>query len=329
VIRDHDVRDQIDLPRLVSRIEEGDRADAAGGVVTFPRQRREAQGTTLAWLGAALPSLDLLAFRSYVYGADGADRGHQVAALYGHSDMGLRALFVGRLVGNLRTGAAIAAALHLVEPGAQELGRIGTGYQTRNALACIAATIRPSHVVAWSPTREHREGFRSWATSALGVPVDLADSAGGVLQRAASIGLVTASEEPVVTSDMLSEPRLLLSISGYRRPEIDLPILDAARCIGTDRVERASAPVTLFERNERRAKLRPLAAGLEDRSILDGRATRILLNTGAPWEEAVVAQGLFELAVARNLGTELELPTRPDGNGAFQRSAAPHGAPES
>jgi alanine dehydrogenase len=316
-LRDADLRDLVDIPKVVSRLEEGYRADASGSVVTFPRRRAEVGGTTFAWLGAAVPSEDVLAYRSYLYGSDGEDRGHQVVALYGHSGMELRALFVGRLVGNLRTGAAIAAAFRLVQPDLPVLGLIGTGYQARNALACLAATLRPSRVLAWSPSPEHRQAFRAWARGALGVEVDLAESAAGVVARAEAIALVTTSEQPVVTAGMLSGPKLLLSINAYRRPEIDLPLIDRARWIWTDSVDQASGPGTLLEHEERRSKLRPLAKGLEDGSIQDARTTRIIINTGAAWEEALTAQGLYELAVSKGIGTEIELTVDPRADAIF------------
>ncbi len=87
----------------------------------------------------------------------GYDRGHHVVALYGRKGMELRALFLGRLAGNLRTGAAIALALHLAEPPLHDVGLNRTGYQARNALACIAAVFQTPQVVAWSPNSEHRK----------------------------------------------------------------------------------------------------------------------------------------------------------------------------
>ena len=246
ILLDSELRDLVDIPRVVSRIEEGYRADREGGVVPLPRTRTDTRGTTLAWMGAAMPAPGLLAYRSYLYRSDGYDRGHHVVALYGHRDMDLRALFLGRLVGNLRTGASIAAALHLVEPSMRDVGFIGTGYQARNALACIARVFQGPRVDAWSPNQQHRASFVTWARTALGIGVDLAESADDVLARASNIVHVTTSESPVVTQPMLREPKMLLSINCYRRPEIDLPILDEARVVWTDSVAQASGPGTLF-----------------------------------------------------------------------------------
>ncbi len=312
ILLDDELRDLLDLPKVVARIEEGYRADSEGKVVPLPRTRTETRGTTLAWMGAAIPSADRLAFRSYLYDSGGRDRGHQIVALYGHKEMELRALFLGRLVGNLRTGAALAAALHLIEPSLGDVGFIGTGYQARNALACIAAVFRNPRVVAWSPNPERRKSFADWARSALGAEVALASDAEGVLAQTSAVVLVTSSESPVVTKPMLREPKLMLSINSYRRPEIDTPLLDEAPVVWTDSVAQASSPGTLFSSDERRSKLRPLMQGVLDGSLRKRSSTRIVVNTGAAWEEVATAQLLYERATERGVGTEIPIP--PEAN---------------
>jgi alanine dehydrogenase len=317
ILRDAELRALVDIPAVVARIEAGYRADARGEVVAFPRTRVDAQGVTLAWLGAGIPAEGLVGFRSYVYRSDGYDRGEQVVALYGYPTMELRALFVGRLIGNLRTGAAIAAALHLTEPGLPEIGLIGTGAQARNALACLAATLRPTRVVAWSPNRVRREEFRTWSRQVLGLQIDLVESASEVLREVSAVVCVTSSAEPVVTPNMLTGPKLLLSISSYRDPEIDLRILNAAPHIWTDSVEQASGPGTLFRTAGRRSKLRPLGQGIADGSARDRESTRIIINTGAAWEEVVLAEMLFELADAKGVGVHVPIPSESPGAAVF------------
>jgi alanine dehydrogenase len=308
VIRDAEIRPGADLANLVTRIESGYWADGRGDVVPFPRSRIDARGTTLAWLGAALPGSSLLGFRAYLYRQDGFDRGDQVVAVYDHASMELRALFLGRLVGNLRTGASIAAALHLIDPSLDSVGMLGTGYQARNALTCIAAVFPSPHCVAWSPTPERRLAFQEWAEATLGLPVDVPSTPHEVVQQCSTIVLVTASNSPVIRPEMLREPRLLVSISAYRRPEIDLRIIDRVPYVWTDSVAQATGPGTLLEHEDRRSKLRPLAHGLESGALQKTQSTRIVINTGAAWEEVITAQSLYELAVAKGLGTELALP---------------------
>lgn len=317
ILRDAELRALLDIPRVVARIEAGYHTDARGEVVAFPRSRIEARGVALAWLGAGIPSDGVVGFRSYVYRSDGYDRGEQIVALYGYPTMELRALFIGRLIGNLRTGAAIAAALHLADPDVREIGVIGTGAQARNALACIAPTLRPKRIVAWSPNRGRREEFQAWSRQALGVEIELVENATEVLEKSSAVACVTSSTEPVITPDMLTGPKLLLSISSYRYPEIDPRILDAAPCIWTDSVEQASGPATLFEAAGRRSKLRPLGQGIADGSARDRGSTRIIINTGAAWEEVVLAEMLFELAGPKEVGVHVPISSESSGAAVF------------
>ncbi len=309
ILRDVDLEGFVDVPEIVAQMEEGYRADAAGEVVLLPRVRYEAAGVTLAWLGAALPSRDVLGYRTYLHGRGGEDRGEQTVTLYRHSDMSLRAIFVGHLVGNLRTGATLAAALHLLAPDAREIGLIGTGAQARSATACVLATSHPSRLVVWSPNAGHREKFRAWAHRTFRAEVEVASSAEEVASRCDSVLLATSAESPVLSADSLGGPRLLLSISAYRRPELDPRILDSVATIWTDSVLQASAPGTLLATAERRSKLQPLAHGLADGTARDRTVPRLVINTGAAWEEVLAAGALLERAERLGLGTPLDLPS--------------------
>lgn len=317
ILKDADLQDLIDIPKVVERIEAGYRADAAGEVTLFPRTRYDSGQVFLAWQGAAMPSLDLLGYRSYAYNSEGYDRGEQVVVLYGHSTMDVRAVFVGRIVGNLRTGASLAAALHLANPDSREVGIVGSGDQARNALSCIASILRPSRVVAWSPNSSRLEEFRAWADRVLGVHLELGRDASEVVQSSPTVVLTTSAESTVVTREMITQPKVLLSISAYRRPEIEASLIDSAPRVWTDSVAQASGPGTLFETQERRVKLRPLGEGIIDGSARDTSATRIIINTGAAWQELVVSQLLYDLAESRDAGVSISMPKKIPGAAIF------------
>ena len=317
LLRDQDVQGLIDIPAAVACIQEGYRADSRGEVTPFPRSRFNVGSVSLAWQGAAIPPRDILGYRSYAYNGEGYDRGEQVIVLYGYSAMDVRAVFVGRIVGNLRTGAALAAALRLAEPDLHELGLIGTGDQARNALACIASVTRLCRVVAWSPDPTRRAAFREWADRVLGLRIELAADSGEVVRSVPATVLVTSAENTIVTSEMVAQPKLLLSISAYRRPEIEGRILDSLSRVWTDSVSQASGPGTLFETEARREKLRPLGAGITDGTARQRSSTRLIINTGAAWEELVVAEMMYEQAETRNVGVSIDLPKARPGAAVF------------
>jgi ornithine cyclodeaminase/alanine dehydrogenase-like protein (mu-crystallin family) len=311
ILNDAEVTRLMDRRRTVELMAEGYSADARGEVFPLPRSRTEAHDLTVAWMGAAIPSMDVLGFRSYLYNKDGADRGDQIVALYRHSTMELKGLFLGCLIGNLRTGAAVAAAVRFARPNLEALGLLGTGTQARQALACAAAALPLKSVWAWSPNPGRREEFRRWAEEALRVRVQLGDDAQHVLREAEAVALVTSSVTPVVTRDMIAKPKLLVSINSYRRPEIDLRSLEEAPHIWTDSVEQASGPGSLFQDEGMRGKLRKLADAGGLRELRDESSTRIVINTGAAWEEILLAESLWRSAEELNLGLQTTLLNQP------------------
>ncbi|HTT44454.1 MAG TPA: hypothetical protein VMH38_00355 [Thermoplasmata archaeon] len=311
VLNDAEVTRLMDRRRTVELMAEGYSADARGEIFPLPRSRTQAHDLTVAWMGAAIPSTDVLGFRSYLYNQDGADRGDQIVALYRHSTMELKGLFLGCLIGNLRTGAAIAAALRFVRPNLEAIGLLGTGTQARQALACAVAALPLKSVWAWSPNSGRREGFRRWAEEALHVHVRLGDDAESVVREAEAVALVTSSETSVVTQEMLAKPKLLVSINSYRRPEIDLRLLEEAPLIWTDSIEQASGPGGLFQGDAMRGKLRKLADPEALRELRDESSTRIVINTGAAWEEVLLAESLWRSAEELDVGLQTTLLNQP------------------
>ncbi len=302
ILDDLEIRRIMNRRSTVERMEKGYEADARGEVVPFPRNRTDARGVTLTWMGAAIPSLDLLGFRSYLYDAAGSDRGHQIVGLYRYSTMELKALFLGRQVGIQRTGAALAAALRIAQPGVRKLGIIGTGTQAQEILACACIALHLDSVWAWSREAGNRARFQAWAKDVLHQEIELGRDARQVVAETQAIALATSAEAPVITPDLLPGPRLLLSISAYRRPEIDVRIIDAAPYVWTDSVDQAQSRGSLFDQSPRREKLRPLAKEAELQSLRDEGSTRIIINTGAAWEEILLAESLLQAAERSNAG---------------------------
>jgi alanine dehydrogenase len=309
IVRDRDLADIVDRAEAVREMEAGYRAVAAGDAVVFPRSRNEAGPRTLAWLGAALPRLDVLGYRGYLYDDEGRDRGEQVTALYGYRTMELRALFVGRLTGNLRTGAALAAAVRAAEPQLDALTLIGTGTQAREFALSAASALPIRRLTVWSPTREHRERFAESIGRETGLAPVAADSLDAAVRDARAVVLTTSSPRPVVTRDHLRPDALVATIQGYRatQHDVDPRVYEQAETIWTDSVEQASSAGSLFERAPLRSKLEPLGRGLETGRIRDSTARRVVVNTGAPWEEVLMARALLRAAEARTRGNEVPL----------------------
>ena len=147
--------------------------------------------------------------------------------------------------------------------------------------------------------------------AALNREVNIAKDVPQVLSLAPAAALLTSAETTVVTREMIRAPKLLVSISAYRRPEIDLRLLDAATRIWTDSVDQAAEKGTLFAEPPRRQKLRPLLDKGAGPSVRDRKSTRIIVNTGAAWEEVLLAESLYRSAEKANAGTTVDLTGEP------------------
>jgi alanine dehydrogenase len=307
ILRDPEVEALLDRRELVERLEDGYRADAVGETTLLPRSRGELGDRTLAFLGASVGPTDRIAWRSYLYSASGEDRGHQVVALYRRSTMELETLFLGTAIGVLRTGGSMIAAVRFAQPRLRRLGLLGTGRQARSALASAAATLPLEQVTVWSPSATHREEFGAWARTNLGRTVELARGPAEVARASEAILLATSAEETVLTDEMLPDPRLLVSLSAYRRPELAATLVDRSRWLWTDSVEQAGrGPV--FAAEPRRGKLRPVADPGCLEALRDEGATRLVVNTGAAWQELVLAATVSAAAEAAGVGDVVPIP---------------------
>jgi ornithine cyclodeaminase/alanine dehydrogenase-like protein (mu-crystallin family) len=101
-----------------------------------------------------------------------------VVSLYRLSDGELLAILDGRLITDLRTGAASGVVARKVKiDGPVSVGLIGAGHQSRMQLETLAGVYRVESATVFSPTAENRERFARQLSSKLGVKVNAADSA--------------------------------------------------------------------------------------------------------------------------------------------------------
>jgi ornithine cyclodeaminase/alanine dehydrogenase-like protein (mu-crystallin family) len=162
-----------------------------------------------------------------------------VVTLYRLRDGEVLAVMDGRLITDLRTGAATAVvARRVAVPPRATVGIIGSGHQARMQLESIATVHALASATVYSPTREHRERFASDMSRKLHLPIKVAESAEAAVRTRTVV--VTASSarssEPAVRGAWLEGCRLLCAV-GNTRPqysEIDVACLSQATLVITD-----------------------------------------------------------------------------------------------
>jgi ornithine cyclodeaminase/alanine dehydrogenase-like protein (mu-crystallin family) len=140
--------------------------------------------------------------------------------LYSLKDGELLALLDGRLITDLRTGAASGVAARRVPVKAPvTVGVIGSGNQARTQLESLAAVYKIDSASVYSPTAANRQAFARAMSARLGFAVTPVDSAEAAARGNAVVATASNARtaEPIVRGEWLKDCRLLCAVGNTRR----------------------------------------------------------------------------------------------------------------
>jgi ornithine cyclodeaminase/alanine dehydrogenase-like protein (mu-crystallin family) len=279
------MRDAIDL------LEEMSRHEASGRTFISPRLNTAFEGGWMRMMFGADHTSGYAATKAY-HLIEGAGVRY-VVSLYRLADGELLAVMDGRLITDLRTGAASGVAARRVPmSGPVRVGVLGAGHQSRMQLESLAAVYQVRSATVYSPTPTHRETFGREMAAKLGFPIVIADSAEAAAQGHEVVVAATSSRsrEPVLRGAWLDRCRLLCAV-GSTRPESVEVDADCFRGAGLVVVDSQRA---VEEAGDLQAAMKDGAAPAEK------QATLAQLVTG---KAAVPAQGRI---VFKSVGTALQ-----------------------
>ena len=299
-ISDADVATLADWRSAVAGLAAAYAADVKPAMVP-PRSMARGEGIWLRGLIAASPR---------------ARRASYLISLFDQGTMALSALIDGNRVTGLRTAATAALAVDRLAPQRPlTVGVIGSGFEARNALECLAA-LRPLQAVrVFSPTPASRdrfaEGFRP------GLEIAAVASPQGAVQDADVVLCAARSrdESPVLRGTWLLAGCTVVSLGSTlpEQREVDEETMARAGCIVADMpdevmhdtgdaIAAAKAGVDLASKL---ASLSDLVAG---RIVPRRDPADIVLykSVGSALQDIAVAEML--LARARQLGLGVVLP---------------------
>lgn len=205
--------DAIDLLEGMSRHE------AAGRTFISPRLNTTFDGGWMRMMFGADYASGYAATKAY-HRVEGAGVRY-VVSLYRLADGELLAVMDGRLITDLRTGAASGVVARKVPvPGPVSVGLLGAGHQSRTQLESLAAVYRVESAAVFGPTIGHREAFAREMAARLDFPVIAAESAEAAVRGKTVVVAATSSRssEPVLRGEWLDRCRLLCAV-GSTRPE--------------------------------------------------------------------------------------------------------------
>ena len=224
----------------------------------------------------------------------------------------LLSIMDGRYITEARTAAVSAVSVkHLARGDAARLAIIGSGVQARSHLEAIAI-VRPLHrVTVWSRSLEHCTAFAREMRARTSATITIASSARDAVDGADVVVLATASREPVVQSDWISDGAHVCAVGACRpdQREMDSSLVARGRVFVDSRAGAlAEAGDIILPMKEGAINETHLAGELGDVVLgrIAGRtspdAVTIFKSLGMAVEDVAAAHLAYVKAAERGLG---------------------------
>jgi alanine dehydrogenase len=142
-----------------------------------------------------------------------------VVMLYDMNDGELLAILDGRLITDLRTGAASGVIARKVPiPGPLAVGVLGSGNQARTQLEALASVYSIERVEVYSPTAANRDRYAREMSEKLGLRVVAVDSAEAAVRGKEVVATASnaRTSEPILRREWLERCRLLCAVGNTR-----------------------------------------------------------------------------------------------------------------
>jgi ornithine cyclodeaminase/alanine dehydrogenase-like protein (mu-crystallin family) len=225
------MRDAIDL------LENSLRHESIGRTAVSHKFVTEFEGGSLRFLFAADYQSGHFATKAY-HLVDGVGARY-VVSLYSLATGELLALIDGRIITDLRTGAASGVIARKVSmPGPVRVGLIGSGHQARAQLESLATVFQVESCAVYSPTAANRVAFAREMEAKLGFPVVPMENVEAAVRSRDVVATASSarSNEPILRGEWLDGCRLLCAV-GNTRPqfaEADVRCFSDARIVVVD-----------------------------------------------------------------------------------------------
>lgn len=314
LLTEADVRQLLTMPIALQAVEASFRRLADGTALVHPRRRLHLHG---------------FSYLHYMAAADGAG-GYEGLKIYTSSRHGLRfmiplfraktgellAIIEADYLGQMRTGAATGIATKLLGcQNAKSIGLIGTGVQAKTQLEAVAAVRKIERIFAFGRDVNRREQFAQEMTEKLSVPVKAVSSAEEAVRQSEILITATTAKEAVLKGAWLA-PGMHINAIGANFPEkreLDSEAINRADAIFVDSCEQSKMEagdlIQAFRENPGRwNEVKELSALFTPNAT--GRSSRdqitIFKSNGIAIQDVVTAGRVYELALERNLGKQVE-----------------------
>ena len=207
----------IDMPEAIDLLERTIAHEEAGRTSVSPKFVTEFENGVMRILFAADGEAGYCAMKAYHNVNNGGAR--YVVLLYSMHDGELLAIIDGRLITDLRTGAASGVIARKVAiPGPVRVGVLGSGNQARTQLEALAAVYAVDRAEVYSPTASNRERYAREMSAKLKFAVTAVDSAESAVRGKHVVATASNARGtvPILRQEWLDRCRLLCAVGNTR-----------------------------------------------------------------------------------------------------------------
>jgi alanine dehydrogenase len=309
-----EVRDAVDMPRLIDALDAGLRSEAAGEVDTVPRINLASSGGFFRVMPAVVGALDVMGLK--VFNGSTNDGVRYLVALYRASSGELLSLMDASYLTAARTGATTGLATRAIagDSGFDEVGVIGSGLEARTNLEAVCAVLDVKRARVFSPNPGRRQGFAEEMSASLGLEVVAVDSA----EEAADAPVVIVATNTGLDTNVVALQGAWLRANahvnsiGSTMPglrELDSATFARADAIvvDTDHIRAESgdvlAAIAAGDWADAKVRLLPEVVAAGD-GVRNGHGVSLFKSVGTATQDVVAAHAVYEVALAAGAGKE-------------------------
>ena len=311
-IKEAEVEHLVSVPEVVDMLDSAFRDQAVGRAWTNPRNRLRLPGATLHMMAGAIPGY--FGFKAYTVAAGKAKF---LFFLYSAQTVDLLAMMEADALGQMRTGAASGLATRLLSrTESRQMTLFGAGWQAQSQLLAINAVRDLKRVFIVNRKSERRDAFINKMQPQVKAELVAASSPEEAVRSSDIVTTITSSREPVLKGEWL-QPGVHINGAGgnllLRREFDDEVVLRSTRLV-VDSIEQAKIEsgefLGVIESGRRHwedfIELRDIVAGLKPGRTNLSDIT-LFKSGGVALEDVAIAKAVYERALERKAGRELEI----------------------
>ncbi len=313
ILNESEVTALLTMEDTLPIVEEALRDYGEGKAINYSRYRLFSLNSVLNVMSGALPRVKSSGLKVYT-----ASRTiTRFLALLHDSESGeWLSIMAANKLGQMRTGATTGIATkYLARRDAVNLGVYGSGWQARSQVEAVSKVRKLQEIRCYSPNPTHTRSFVHEVTQSLGIETLPMERPQSVAEESDIIVTVTNAKEPVVRGEWLREGVHLNGVGAndLHRRELDSPAIEKCDLIFVDSLEQSKlesgdlvAPVSegLLEWG-RVMEIGKLVAGKVEGRSTENQIT-LFKSNGLAIEDVALARHIYELAVSRGVGRDVE-----------------------